>query len=246
MVENFMDGFTIYKKSVFTFKYTINKNNITSEGMFDLERVPNLRIMDNGFLKRLRLKTSKTQRECARLTGIPLRTWIGWESYHKLLPFSKLVVLSKQVGVSKKMLYALIKGAVFSYGKHHGKIKQALPLIPHKFILPKYLIPEKKWESVFSKRCACKHKKYILGAYPFDKCLFKKRGLIVINSYLLAIFLKTFYIYKKESLLNFPLSSETHKLIKSGADLRKSVIIPLLLSDGGEKPDLRLFISGAR
>jgi len=40
------------------------------------------------------------------------------------------------------------------------------------------------------------------------------------------------------------LSTELKKWIDSGINLNSSVIIPLLLSDGGEKPKKRLFFSG--
>ena len=86
----------IYKKTVYSLKVKLNENNLISDRYFDFEKIPNLRVLDNGFLAAIRKKFQKTQKELADLVGVPLRTWIGWESYNKYLPFDKLVLLKIQ------------------------------------------------------------------------------------------------------------------------------------------------------
>ena len=132
----------IYRTTVFDFSVKLNRNNLTKRGYFDLEKIPNLRVLDNGFLKILRKRVNKTQRELADLIGVPLRTWIGWESYSKYLPFDKLLLLSKRLGIDKEELYQIIKNTQFTYGEHHGKNRFNLPLHPEEFNLSTYLVPK--------------------------------------------------------------------------------------------------------
>ncbi len=62
-----------------------------------------------------------------------------------------------------------------------------------------------------------------------------------INSKALVVFLNTFYIYKKECKLKFPLTKIVPQLIKQKIDLRKAIILPLLQSDGsGSKKEFWL------
>jgi len=65
-----------------------------------------------------------------------------------------------------------------------------------------------------------------------------------MTSATLCKFLKTFYEYKNESKLTFPLTDIVPDLIKKGVDVKKSIIIPLLLQEGCEKPKNRLCCFG--
>tara|TARA_Y100000034_G_C6908339_1_gene422263 strand:- start:4380 stop:5849 length:1470 start_codon:yes stop_codon:yes gene_type:complete len=236
---------TIYKRTVFDLKVKINKNNLTKEDYFDLSKIKNLRVLDNGFLKILRKKYNKTQKEMANTINVPLRTWIGWESYDKYMPFKKLIILSKKLKINERELYGLIKNSKFTYGSHHGKNRLNLPVRPKEFNLVNYLIPVEPNKVYLIKNSPQKIKEYITKNFSIDHNYFKKTKLITIYSYLLYHFLKTYYIYKKEPSIKYPLSKEVSKWIKKRIDIKKAILIPLLLSDGGEKPKNRLFISGA-
>ncbi|MAG08241.1 hypothetical protein CMO89_02110 [Candidatus Woesearchaeota archaeon] len=235
----------IYKKTVYALGIKCNEENLTKEGYFDLKRISNLRVLDNGFLRTIRNRSNKTQRELSNLIGVPLRTWIGWESYSKSLPFDKLILLINKLNIDKVELYKMIKSTKFTYGKHHGKNRLKIPIDPSKFELVNYLIPISHDRAYLVKDTPQKIKDYVLSDFSIDKNYFKKSGLIVIYSYLLNKLLKTFYIYERKTFLRFPLSNEVKSLVKLGVNLEKSVIVPLLLSDGGEKSNNRLFFSGA-
>jgi len=64
-----------------------------------------------------------------------------------------------------------------------------------------------------------------------------------INSKALVAFLNTFYIYKKECKLKFPLTTIVPQLIKQKVDLRKAIILPLLQSDGS-RHDHEFWLNG--
>ena len=242
---NSSDENIIYKKTVYSLKAEVNKNNLTKWGYFDLTKLENLRVVDNGFLKKIRKEYNKTQRELSRLIEVPLRTWIGWESYKKSVPFCKMALLSEKLNIKEEIWYGLVEDCYFNLGSHHGGDKAKLPLKPNNFILSKYLIPNGIFRAYVVKSCPEDIKKSIISRFIIDKTYFKRTGLITIYSYLLNRFLNTFYCYKKESILKFPLTSEINLWKSEGVDLRQSVIIPLLLTDGGEKPGNRLYCSGA-
>ncbi|MFH1439992.1 MAG: helix-turn-helix transcriptional regulator [Candidatus Woesearchaeota archaeon] len=204
--NNIFNEFSIYTKTVLSLKAKINKHNLTPNKYFDLSRIPNLRILDDGFLKLLRNKYLKTQKEMSDFINIPLRTWIGWESYNKFMPFEKLISLSKILKIDKENLYDLIKGSKFNYGSHHGKNNIILPIKPENFNLARYLVPIKPNKTFVVRNTPPEIKEYFLNNFSIDKTYFDKTGLIVIYSYLLNKFLETFYIYKKKPILKFPLS----------------------------------------
>lgn len=238
--ENF-----VYKKTVYSLKVKINNDNLTKDGHFDLEKIPNLRVLDTGFLGVIRKRFHKSQKDLADLIGVPLRTWIGWEYYNKYLPFDKLVLLREKLNLKEVEMFKMIKNTQFTYGNHHGKNRLKIPMSPIEFKLTNYLIPISNDRAYLVKNTPQEIKEYVLKNFSIDNHYFKKSGLIVIYSYLLNKFLKTFYIYEKKLLLEFPLSNEVKNWVSLGIDLKKSVIIPLLLSDGGEKSNNRLFFSGA-
>lgn len=235
----------VYKQSVCGLSIEINKCNLIKGRNFNFESIPNLRILDNGFLKVIREKYCLTQKKCANIAGVPLRTWIGWESYNKYLPFKKLSHFCKELNINTHDFYKLIYGSKFTYGRHHGGNSIILPQKPNDFELANYLIPQKNNCVYVVKDCPPRLKYHILRNYSFDDCYYKKTGLIVIYSYLLNKFLTTFYVYIKKSMLEFPLSPNIIDWSNKKIDYRMAVIIPLLLTDGGEKPSRRLFISGA-
>lgn len=233
----------IFEKTVYRLKAILNQERLTKKGHFDLQFIGALRVIDNGFLKKLREDHNKTQKELAYLTKVPLRTWMGWEYYKKAIPLEKLILLSRVLKLDKDTLYESIRNCEFTLGEHHGKNRMKLPSTHSEFSLLPYLIPQKYNKTYVVKNCPLKIKKRILEKFSIDRCYYDKKGLIVIQSHLLHKFLTTFYIYKKETILQLPLSAEVPAWIDKGADL-KSVILPLLLSDGGEKPNNRLYVSG--
>ena len=230
-------------KTVFCHKIYVKKENLTKEGYFDLKRIPSLRIIDNNILKKIRDKYNKTHNEIALLAKVPIRTEIGWESYKKALPFNRLLLICNGLGLKEKKIYELIKNSEFTFGNHHGKNRIRLPLKPDEFKIANYLIPLEPEKVYVIKNTPKEIKNKIISDFSVDNYYLKKSGLLTIYSYLLYEFLKTFYYYKKELLLKFPLTDEIPFWINQKVDITKAVIIPLLLTDGGEKPAC-VFISG--
>ena len=229
--------------TVFSYKIFLKKQNLTKQGYFDLKKIKNLRILDNGFLKIIRKIYNKTQKDISLMASVPLRTEIGWESYKKALPFNKLIKICEKLNLSAKEVYELIKNSEFTFGNHHGKNRVRLPLKPEEFDIDKYLTPIKPNKVYVIKNTPSKIKEKIIREFSIDDYYLDKSGLLVIYSYLLHNFLKTFYGYKKELLLKFPLTDEIPYWMKKKINIIKSVLIPLLLTDGGEKPS-GLFCSG--
>lgn len=226
----------IYKTSVFQLKYEIKRENLIDDTYFNLEKLPNLRILNNGFLKLFRIKYKKSQKEMAKIVGVPLRTWVGWEAYSKALPFKNLIKLTNFFNISYITLCDIIKDCEFTLGKHHGKNRLKLPLKERDFDLVKYLIPVIPDKTYLIKSAPIDIKNKIISSFSIDNHTYNKNGLIMLYSYLLNRFLKTFYNYKKEIHLNFPLTKEVQIWKSKKVDLKYAVIIPLLLTDGGEVP----------
>lgn len=241
-----MDSEIIPKKrgvTVFCYKILIKKENLTKEGYFNFQKINDLRILDNGFLKIIRIKYKKTQPELSKITKTPLRTVIGWQSSKKAMPFKKLIKLCNKIGMPEKEVYELIKGSEFTFGKHHGKNRIKLPLKPEEFNMANYLLPNEPNKVYAIKNTPQEIKKMIIKNFSIDNYYYKKKSLLVVYSYLLNRFLKTYYTYKKELILNFPLSKEVPQWIKEKINITRAVIIPLLITDGGEKPNC-VFCSG--
>lgn len=241
-----MNNNIIFKQreiTVFCHKIYVKKENITKEGYFDLKKIPSLRIIDNNLLKKIRDKYNKTHNDLALIAKVPIRTEIGWESYKKALPFDKLLLICNRLGLKEKKVYKLIKNSEFTFGNHHGKNRIRLPLKPDEFKIANYLVPLEPEKVYVIKNTPREIRDKIFKEFSVDNYYLKKSGLIVIYSYLLYEFLKTFYDYKKELLIKFPLTKEVPYWINRRVNLTKSVIIPLLLTDGGEKPAC-VFISG--
>ena len=231
------------ERTVFLHKVSVKKENLTKEGHFDLNKISNLRILDNGFLRVIRKKYQKTQPEVSEITKTPLRTVIGWQSYKKAMPFERLIKLCEKLRLKEKEIYELIAGCEFTFGKHHGKNRIKLPLKPNEFKMANYLIPIDPNKVYVIKNTPKEIKEEIIKDFSIDEYYLNKTGLLVIYSYLLNKFLKIFYKYDKELLLKFPLSKEIPNWIKENVDITKAVIIPLLITDGGEKPSC-VFCSG--
>ena len=229
--------------TVFCHKISVKEDNLTKDGYFDLKKIPNLRIFDNGFLKIIRKKYQKTQHEISKITKTPFRTVIGWQSYNKAMPFNKLMRICNKLGIAEKEIYELINGSEFTFGRHHGKNRIKLPLKPNEFKMAKYLIPIEPNKVYVIKNTPKEIKDIIIQTFSIDNYYFKKTGLLVIYSYLLYEFLKAYYRYNKELLLQFPLSKEIPNWIKEKVNITRAVIIPLLITDGGEKPAC-VFCSG--
>ena len=226
----------IYKTSVYQIKFEINKSNLIDNNYFNLEKLDNLRIINNGFLRFIRKKNNKTRSEMANILKVPIYTWIGWEFYNKAMPYNQLIKITKSFNISTKDLYKLIKDSEFTFGIHHGKNRLKLPLKEQDFKLVKYLIPMSHNKTYLIKDTPIEIKNKVINSFSVDKYNYNKSGLIILYSYLLNRFLKTFYTHKKEIHLNFPLTKEVQLWITKKVDLRCAVIIPLLLSDGGEIP----------
>jgi hypothetical protein len=223
------------EKTVFLHKVSVKRENLTKGGHFNLNKISQLRIINNGFLKKIRKEYKKTQLDLSIIMKTPMRTVIGWESYKKALRFSKLIALCNKLNINEKKMYQLIKGCEFTFGKHHGKNRIKLPLNPNEFKMAKYLIPIKLSKVYVITNTPKEIKDTIIKDFSIDKYYLTKTGLLVIYSYLLHNFLKTYYKYDKELLLKFPLSKEIPTWIKEKVNITKAVIIPLLITDGGEK-----------
>lgn len=229
--------------TVFCRKVSVKGENLTKDGHFNLDKISQLRILDNGFLKKIRIKYKKTQQNLAELIKTPLRTLIGWESYKKSLPFTKLIELFNRLKINEKERYSLIIGSEFTFGKHHGKNRIKLPLKPEEFKMANYLIPIEPDKVYVIKKTPKEIKEDVIKEFSIDRYYLNKTGLLVIYSCLFNHFLKTFYVYKKELILKFPLSKEVPVWMSKNVNLSKAVIIPLLITDGGEK-SASVFCSG--
>jgi len=159
----------IYKKTVYSLKVKVNKKNLTREGYFNLSKIRSLRIVDNGFLKRIRNDFSKTQKELSNLIQVPLRTWIGWESYQKAIPFDSLILLFKSLNFKEIIWLNLIKNSHFTLGTHHGGDRTILPLKPDDFTLYPYLIPNGIFRVYVVKHCPKDIRQRIIKEYNIDK-----------------------------------------------------------------------------
>jgi DNA-binding transcriptional regulator YiaG len=229
--------------TVFDYRVKLRENALTTSGYFDLTQIEDLRIVDNGFLKLIRTKYKLKQKDLAQIASVPLRTEIGWESYKKAIPFANLLKIFNHVNIKEKDGYKLIRGCSFTFGKHHGKNRIILPLRPEEFYLSKYLSPIDPNKVYLFKNTPKNLIKKVIADFSIDKYYFNKTGLITIYSYLLHIFIDTFYKYEKELKLSFPLSREVIEWQKSGVNILKASIIPFLITDGGEKPAC-VFCSG--
>lgn len=223
------------EKTVFLHKVSVKSENLTKDGYFNLNKISQLRILDNDFLKIIRKEYQKTQQNLARLIKTPLRTLIGWESYKKALPFSKILELCNKLNIDEEKMYQLIDKCEFTFGKHHGKNRIKLPLKPNEFKMANYLVPIKPNKVYVIKNTPKEIKDAIIKDFSIDNYYLNKTGLLVIYSYLLHDFLKIYYNYNKELLLKFPLSKEVPSWIKEKVNISKAVIIPILITDGGEK-----------
>lgn len=230
--------------TVFNYKIVLKRENLTKSGYFDLTKISSLRIIDNVFLKLIRKEHKLRQKDIAIILGVPLRTVIGWECYKKAMPYKLLVQLSHKLKIGENEFYSLIKNSEFTFGEHHGKNRVKLPLKPEEFEMIKYIRPIEPDRVYLVKNTPEQLKAGLLKKFSIDEDYFNKTGLITIYSYLLNRFIKTFYSYKKELKLKFPLSKEVPEWIKANVNLTKAVIIPLLITDGGEKPAC-IFCSGA-
>ena len=230
-------------RTVFLHTVSVKKENLTNDRYFNFSKIQQLRILDNSFLKKIRKEHKKTQLDLSRITQTPLRTLIGWESYKKAMPFNRLLEICNKLNIDESKMYNLIEGCEFTFGKHHGKNRIKLPLRPEEFKIVNYLIPIEPNKVYVIRNTPKEIKELIIKSFSIDSYYLNKTGLLVIYSYLLNKFLKTFYTYKKELLLKFPLSKEIPSWTKEKVNITKAVIIPLLITDGGEKPAC-VFCSG--
>lgn len=223
---------TINKKTVFKTVASIKREKLTKEGYFDFTYISELRVSNSNFLKSIRNKKGMTQEDLARIVNVSGRILSRWERGLRAMPFISLIKICRTFNISNTELYASLKGSLFTYGTHHGKNKLRLPLKPKEFDIIRYMIPIKPDKTYIIKNIPNKIKRFILNNYSIDKYYFKKKGLIVIYSYLLNKFLNTFYNYKKELLIKYPLTKDVY-MWRNKLDLVRAVIIPILLSDGG-------------
>lgn len=243
-MANTTDQNPLYETTVYNLFSVLKENNLTNKGYFDLEKVPYLRVINNGLLETIRKRYGKTNQELANILGIPLRTVLGWQYYSKAIPMSKLVALQQKLGLEKNNLYELIRYNSFTSGRHHGKNRSSLPLTPQEFMLAQYLIPQKNGRVYAVQKTPSRVKDALIRDFTIDQDYYDKKGLIVIYSDLLKNFLETFYSYERREKVSFPLSTEVPEWLDNNVDLQSAVIIPLLLSDGGVKPKGYAYISG--
>mgnify|MGYP001615032059 FL=1 len=126
---------SLFTTTVYTLKTSLKENSLTRFGYYDLIKIKNLRIYDNGFLKILRTRFNLNQKQMAYKLNVSLRTFIGWEYYGKCLPFEKLNKLRIDFNIGEVDFFGLIKDTQFTYGSHHGKNKVKLPLRHEEFYL---------------------------------------------------------------------------------------------------------------
>ena len=194
---------TIYKKTVYELNSLLNTNNLTSSGKFDLEKIKDLRVIDNGFLTEIKNRYNLQWQEISKLIDVPLRTIIVWKAYKKSIPIQSIFSLCNRLSIDKKVIYDLIEGCEFTLGTHRGGNRIILSLDPSNFFLSAYAIPQKHSKVYIVKNTPEKVKKYVLNNFSIDENYYKKKNLIVINCSILHVFLDTFYYFEKSCLLDF-------------------------------------------
>jgi len=213
-------------------EYAILKvGSLTLDGYFDLIRISGLRVYAGKLLRELRLKLSLSQKDFSKRFHISKKALAHWEYNRTAIPLVSIVKIAKELGITKKAIYALIrKKEVLIRNKINlsFRYEQFTKFLPYISIRNKDVLIIKQ-----------KGKKYVkqISELLHLKVNKSTNGQFVIGSKYLHDFLITFFEIKLIPKITPPLTSLLKNTINF--DLRKAIICPLLQTDGSGFLDKR-------
>jgi len=213
-------------------EYAILKGgSITSNGYFDLVKIPGLRVYAGNLLKSTRVKLNLTQKEFSKKFCLSTRALYQWEHDRAAMPITTLIKITENSGLTKEKVYGLLRRKKISIKKgtnlsvKNEDIREILPFISLR-----------GKDDLIIKRKGEKYAKKILKLFNV-KIYYSTNGQLVINNKDLYGFFATFFEIKSTLKIKLPLTDFIKNI--GDIDLRKAVICPLLQTDGSVSLDKR-------
>ena len=219
--------------TVYEFYVELKEDVFTKQGFFDLAKVPSLYISGAGqFLRNLRLENCLRQKDIAEIIGVTYVNVKNWEHNKNRIPLQSLVKIAETLGVSRDTIYSLIdQGTFITKNNIPVKVERI-----HKFI--EYLNPIKDRGIARITLFECCPVETLLEIKNTFNVKPKSYGgnYKIIACRELHNFLKTFFRYSKVPKIHPPLTNEVKGWYDDSIDLKRSIIIPCLQSDGYHQP----------
>lgn len=219
----------IRETSVYKYIIELKEDVFTEQGFLDLAKVPGLYVTGAGqFLKKLRLKNSLSRTYTAKIAGISRETVRLWELNTGRIPLKSLVKIAEICDLSRDTVYSH-----FDQGKFYlRRVKLPVKFEQIREII-QYLSP-RKYEIKHARITLHKHcpenLTKVLHSLNINPRIYGSDQ--VIQSRELFNYLTTFFRYTKVPKLRPPLTTEVKGWYDDGIDLKRTVIIPSLQSDG--------------
>jgi len=212
--------------SVYKYFIELKEDALTEQGYFDLVRMPCTVYLEQAgqILREIRWKNHIKQRDIAKMVGVAINTEKQWEYNSNRIPLHSLIIIAKNVGISRDEIYSQI---------YHTKISLKRFNIPMRLKqisdIMRYLVPTYK-NQVHVLKCNSR----ILSKIQNSLNLIPKRkkNSAVLHSKELYYFLSTFFKYSTVPKIIPPLTDEVKGWHDEGTDLTRAIIIPCLQSDG--------------
>lgn len=221
MVQSTNKKILTTRTSVYDEYYTLKKNALTENGYFDLVQILNLRIYAGSFLNSERIKLGLTIKDYSRLLNVSYLALQKWENDKTATPLDIITKIK-----NKEIIYNLIEKGIIKISKN---IRLPLKYNEISSFLP--FLSIRGDGEVIIKRTGKKYVSRISKQFN-RKIYFSPNKQFVLKSVVLHNFIKTFFQKKKETKLKPPLTDFIKDLKKGSIDLKKSVIIPLIQTDG--------------
>lgn len=220
MSNNIFSETTVWKETV---KLAEKSQNL----LFDLKKLNVCVVGAGSIMKKWRKKENIKQKELAEKLGLKSRMSLtDFERDKIAVPIRILFEIAKLLNKNKE-LRILLKNTSFSCGRQECK----LPLKPEEIKgIIKFLKPINDRVVKISLKASEKDLKKIKEIFALK--INKRPSVRTINSKSLVEFLNTFYEYTKKCKLKLPLTKFIANIKDKKIDLRKSIILPMLLSDG--------------
>lgn len=218
--------------SVWSHECKLKKDALTIQNYIDLVKVTGLYVSDAGpFLRELRMKNQLRLKDIAELVEVTPTDVCAWEKNRKRMSLRVLVKIAENFDISRDKIYSMIE---------NGEIKTKLPATLIRFdkirdIVPFLLPCDGINPSVYLRKCKDETLKKVEETLNFKLAYRSKRinsNRAVIYSWLFHRYLKTFFSYSKFPKIIPPLTNEVETWSKKGLDLRYTVILPLLQTEG--------------
>lgn len=220
----------IRETSVYKYYVELKEDVLTEQGFFDLVKVPNLRVAGAGqFIKNIRMKNRLRLVDIAKIFKSGLSTASQWEKNVNRIPLHSLINIAEAFGVSKSTIYSFID---------QGKLSLKNVTLPVKFekiidIIP-YISPQTasiRAPNVLTLlKCSMETLSEIKDTLNVTLHINSRDKRIYSRD--LYNYLTTFFQYSKVPKIYPPLTSEARFWHEEGVDLKRSIIIPCLQSDG--------------